>query len=144
MLICTLPMLHGKMYVANSPSLIAAAMRHGDISSMPFQIEASSAVLDLPKHHIDTIMQPAILHHLEQTMAANLRQDALYKMTRASLKYLAGVLNTINPISPLEESDGFEWIKGVLTMATATALYGKDNMWTAEMLDDLWCEEHAP
>lgn len=140
--ICTLPMLHGKMYVANSPSLIAAAMRHGDISSMPFQIEASSAVLDLPKHHIGAIMQPAILHQLEQTMAANLRQDALQKINHASLGYLAGVLNTINPTSPLEESDGFEWIKGALTMATATALYGKDNMWTAEMFEDLWCEDY--
>ncbi|KXH26364.1 prostacyclin synthase [Colletotrichum nymphaeae SA-01] len=129
------------MYVANSPSLIAAAMRHGDISSMPFQIEASSAVLDLPKHHIGTIMQPAILHQLEQTMAANLRQNALQKMNHASLGYLAGVLNTINPASPLEESDGFEWIKGALTMATATALYGKDNMWTAEMFEDLWTFE---
>ncbi|KAL0765536.1 hypothetical protein CaCOL14_011760 [Colletotrichum acutatum] len=139
--ICTLPMLHGKMYLANSPSLIAAAMCHGDISFEPFQIEASSAVLDLPKHHIDTLMQPGILHQIEKTMAANLRQDALQKMNHAALKYLAGMLNAINPINPLEEPDGFEWIKGILTMATATALYGKDNMWDAKMLEDLWTFE---
>ncbi|KAK1621445.1 prostacyclin synthase [Colletotrichum phormii] len=129
------------MYVANSPSLIAAAMCHGDISFEPFQIEASSAVLDLPSHHIDTLMQPGILHHIEKTMAANLRQDALQKMNRAALEYLAGVLMTINTKSPLEESDGFEWIKGAVTMATATALYGKDNMWDAEKLEDLWTFE---
>ncbi|KAL2877002.1 hypothetical protein SGCOL_007837 [Colletotrichum sp. CLE4] len=74
-------------------------------------------------------------------MAANLRQDALQKMNRAALEYLAGVLNTINTKSTLEESEGFEWIKGTVTMATATALYGKDNMWHVEKLEDLWTFE---
>ncbi|OHF03164.1 prostacyclin synthase [Colletotrichum orchidophilum] len=139
--ICTLPILHGKMYVANSPYLIAAAMCHGDISFEPFLIEASSVVLDLPKHHHDIFLQPGVLGQVGKTMASNLRQEALQKMNYAALEYLAGVLNTINLMSALELPDWFQWIKGTLSMATATALYGNDNMWDAEKLEDLWTFE---
>ncbi|KAK6222436.1 prostacyclin synthase [Colletotrichum tabaci] len=139
--ICTLPMLHGKMYVANSPSLIAAAMRHGDISFEPFQIEASAAVLDLPPHHKDKFLQPGVLSHVEKTMASNLRLDPLQKMNFAALQHLAGKLNDIDATSALSLCDGYAWTKGVLSMATTTALYGKENMWDVEKLEDLWTFE---
>ncbi|KAJ0164669.1 7-alpha-hydroxycholest-4-en-3-one 12-alpha-hydroxylase [Colletotrichum tanaceti] len=139
--ICTLPMLHGKMYVANSPSLIAAAMRHADISFEPFQIEATSAVLGLPPHHKAKFLRPGVLHRVETTMASNLRLDPLRRMNFAALQHMAGNLNAIDAASALRLSDGFDWIKGVLSMATTTALYGKENMWDAENLEDLWTFE---
>ena len=43
--ICTLPVLNGKLYVINSPSLISAAMRSKDLSFVPFSVEFSAGAV---------------------------------------------------------------------------------------------------
>ncbi|KAF6800993.1 prostacyclin synthase [Colletotrichum sojae] len=136
--ICTLPMLHGKMYVANSPGLIAAAMPSHDISPYPFQVEASSAMLGLPQHHVERFTNLEVLHENGKLMATSLVKSAIKGMNTAALGHCADVLNAVQPQAALTVADGWRWIEEVMAMAAAKSLYGKDNPWNASAFQDLW------
>jgi len=51
--ICTLPMLNGKMYLINSPGLIAAGMRNRDLSFDPFSLEFAEGLLGIERKYVD-------------------------------------------------------------------------------------------
>lgn len=131
-------MLHGKMYVANSPGLIAAAMRNNDISPYPFQVEASSAVLGLPQHHVEQFTNLEALHENGKLMATSLVKSAIKGMNTAALGHCADVLNAIQPQTASTVANGWRWIEEVMADAAAKSLYGKENPWNASAFQDLW------
>nr|XP_036587932.1 prostacyclin synthase [Colletotrichum truncatum]KAF6799073.1 prostacyclin synthase [Colletotrichum truncatum] len=136
--ICTLPMLHGKMYVVNSPGLIAAAMRNHNISFYPFQLEGSATIFDFPQHHREMLADIKILQDVGKLMASTLMKESLQAVNNASLGYCAEVLNAIRP-GPMPKSvPVWDWVQEVMAMAAVKALFGKNNMWEKENFEDLW------
>ncbi|KAF4845417.1 7-alpha-hydroxycholest-4-en-3-one 12-alpha-hydroxylase [Colletotrichum siamense] len=133
--ICTLPMLHGKMYLINSPALIAAAMRTSDISFFPIEMEATASILDMPPHHLEKL-GPEVIHHFGKTMATALMKQPLHAINSASLGYCSEVMNAIG--ADPKKLPAWDWIQEVMAMAASRALYGRHNMWDMEKFGDLW------
>ncbi|KAF9876143.1 prostacyclin synthase [Colletotrichum karsti] len=134
--ICTLPMLHGKMYLVNSPALIAAAMRNGNISFYPFQSLASTAIIDLPQRHIEKLNHPEVFHQIGKTMAGTLMKESLQAINAASLGYCSEVLNAFGETP--KTVPAWDWVQEVMAMAAGRALYGRNNMWDVKTFEDLW------
>ncbi|TEA15470.1 7-alpha-hydroxycholest-4-en-3-one 12-alpha-hydroxylase [Colletotrichum sidae] len=135
--IYTLPVLHGKLYVANSPGLIAAAMRHSDISFYPIQIEATTGIVGLPPHLVEVLGRTSVFQQIKKLMATSLMKEPLRETKSAALAHCSEVLNSIKPQTPLETADGWGWIQATMAMAAAKALYGRNNMWDVERFEDM-------
>ncbi|KAI8651201.1 hypothetical protein NCS55_01363700 [Fusarium keratoplasticum] len=131
--ICTLPMLHGKMYIINAPDLITAAMKNGDISFDPFLLEVPVGLFGLSKKLSDIIEQRHVIDGLLNVIHYTLMGDHLSRMNITALTKMMQTLNDVGP-SPVEVSDAYEWSWDVLGNATMVAIFGEKNPLTPEHL----------
>ncbi|RSL50929.1 hypothetical protein CEP54_011692 [Fusarium duplospermum] len=131
--ICTLPMLHGKMYVINSPDLITAAMKNGDISFDPFLLEVPVGLFGLSKKISNIIEQRHVIDGLLNVIHYTLMGDHLSRMNITALTNMMQTLNDVGP-NPAEVSDAYEWSWDVLGNATMVAIFGEKNPLTPEHL----------
>ncbi|KAM0335117.1 hypothetical protein ACHAQA_000153 [Verticillium albo-atrum] len=136
--ICTLPMLNGKMYVINSPSLITAALRNNDISFEPFPLELSSGIMGITARHLRIIEPRPIQSELMHAIHSSLTGEPLSDLYVAALETLALTLNRIKPGTTLAVPDSFLWLRKLMTLATMTALFGEKNPIMPEHVDLLW------
>ncbi|KAF4441573.1 7-alpha-hydroxycholest-4-en-3-one 12-alpha-hydroxylase [Fusarium austroafricanum] len=133
--ICTLPMLNGKIYVINSPDLIQAALRNNDISFDPFLIEFSKAMWGLSKNAVGLISNDDYLKEGLSLIHSSLTGEPLYELNISALTCLMSYLNRIQV---LRKPDVFDWLRDILTDASATALFGEKNTLTVEHSHLLW------
>lgn len=137
--ICTLPMLHGQVYVINSPSLIAAAMRNRNLSFDPFSLEFAESAMGMTRQHVEIFSREGVMDEVNNVIHASLTGDNVYQMNRRALADVADVLNDIKPESSLDVPDVFEWLRNLMSLATMTALYGKNNPMGKEGIEQIWC-----
>lgn len=136
--ICTLPMLNGKLYVINSPSLIQAALRNNDISFDPFIVEFSKGIFGQNEKQVEVISRPTVMKELLDIIHSSLLGEPLHRLNVVALEKMMGHINVIQPNSPAAIPDAFIWIRDMMTEATAVALFGKKNPITPEHVHLLW------
>ncbi|CAM1505894.1 Fc.00g115310.m01.CDS01 [Cosmosporella sp. VM-42] len=130
--VCTLPMLHGKMYVINSPDLVISAMRNIDVSFDPFLIEFSAGMLGLSDKLVKIIEKKHVMDGLMHIIHTSLMGEPLYKMNVVALTNLMKTLNGIGPDSMIAVSDSWTWTQELMAVATMEALFGEKNPYKAE------------
>ncbi|KAF7556298.1 hypothetical protein G7Z17_g1523 [Cylindrodendrum hubeiense] len=136
--ICTLPMLNGKLYVINSPSLIQSALRNNDVSFDPFLIEFSKGMFGLTPTLLEAISQDSLMKELLETISSTLMGESLHKLNVVALTSLIQHLNAVQAGTPFIVADSFLWIRDIVTEATTRALFGEMNPFTAEHIPHLW------
>ncbi|KAF4974548.1 hypothetical protein FZEAL_8572 [Fusarium zealandicum] len=136
--ICTLPILNGKLYLINSPSLIQAALRNTDIAFDPFIIEFSKGMFGLNQKQVGIIARKEVMKELFDVIHATLLGDPLHRLNMAALTKLMTYLNRIPPTTTVAVPNSFMWVRDVFTEATATALFGEKNPLTSEHVHHLW------
>ena len=122
-------MLHGKIYVINSPDLISSALRNSDISFDPFLIEFSEGLFGLNKRSIEVIAQKSVIDELIDTIHTSLMGEPLYKMNVVALTEL---MKTVNRIETIDIPETYPWIWDLMGNATMLALFGSKNPITLE------------
>lgn len=125
-------MLHGKMYVINSPDLVHAAMKNLDISFEPFLLEFSVGLLGLSGKIIRIIEQRHVMDALMGVIHSTLMGESLSKMNLQALTVVAETLNAVQKDSPILISDTYIWMWEFMGVATMIALLGRKNPYTAE------------
>lgn len=125
-------MLHGKMYVINSPELITAAMKNIDISFDPFLIEFSVPLLSLNDKIVKIIEKPVIMQSLMRIIHTSLMGEPLAQLNVAALAKIMETFNNIQPESQLVISDIYTWLWNVTGDATMRALFGEKNPITSQ------------
>jgi hypothetical protein len=136
--ICTLPMLNGKMYVINSPTLISAATRCKELTFEPFVLEFTTGVLGLSKRHIEVYSKPGFLESVTPVVHSSMTGDELRKMMARGLTRLSSVLNAIKPGTTLEVDNSLRWFRDVMSQAIMYSLFGKNNPMGPEEIAALW------
>lgn len=109
--ICTLPMLHGKMYIINSPDLIISAMKNQQISFDPFLLEFSQGTLGLHENTMRVISNKEVIDELLFTIHNTLMGEPLYKMNVVALTNL---MENLNNKTTIEVSDTYDWMWKVI------------------------------
>ncbi|KAK3935473.1 cytochrome P450 [Diplogelasinospora grovesii] len=136
--ICTLPMLNGKLYVINSPTLISAAMRSRDLSFDPFSIEFAEGALGLTKEHTKLFSQPGFMDEVNKVIHSSMTGDSLKQMMARGLADIAGKLNAIGAKESVEVENSFVWLRDIMSKAVMWALYGEKNPWTEDAIAAIW------
>lgn len=147
--IATLPMLNGKVYVIWSPVLAQAALRNPDMTFDVFALEFAQRVFGASDDAVARLRgerndggvaagdhMRRILHPLKAALAG----QHLFRMNVKALNYVAERLNAIDPAGGLEVENLYDWLRQLMTMATAEALYGAQNPARKEpgILDAEW------
>lgn len=144
MAIATLPMLNGKVYAIWSPSLVQAAMRNKNMTFDVFGIEFAQRVMGITDEAAAIIKGPGGVEEslAPETMAAikvAMTGQNLYRMNVSALTFIATRLNTFGPT--VDVPNLYRWLRELMTMATAEALYGPSNNPLREdpsLIDALW------
>ncbi|KAK7429792.1 hypothetical protein QQZ08_003637 [Neonectria magnoliae] len=134
--ICTLPMLNGKLYVINSPSLIQSALRNNDISFDPFLTEFSKGMFGQDDRQIAIVDR--VMKEVLDIVHSTLLGEPLHKLNTTTLKLLMKPLNFMQPNASVQVPNAFLWIRDNTTEAITTALFGEKNPITAEHVHHLW------
>ncbi|KAJ3544468.1 hypothetical protein NM208_g3026 [Fusarium decemcellulare] len=130
--ICTLPMLHGKMYVINSPDLISAAMKNTHISFNAFLKEVPVGLLGLDQRLADIASDQRVIDSLIHVIHSTLTGEPLYRMNVQVLSAIMGKFNGIPLGTGAEVDDTYEWIWDIMFPAGMHALFGEKNPFTSE------------
>lgn len=138
--IATLPILGGKLYVIFDPAIIQSAYRKKTLSFEPFAAEfAQREVLisdETQRKMKETRLVPDFFAVLHPAMTG----DHIHRMNATALNCIAKDINSIGEGNNMEHANLWLWLRDVVTMATAEALYGPDNPMRQEpsLLNDLW------
>ncbi|KXX78948.1 Cholesterol 7-alpha-monooxygenase [Madurella mycetomatis] len=133
--ICTLPVLTGKIYVINSPTLISAAMRNKALSMFPFVELFSANALGMSEVEKAKLKDPAYLTTAMQPIHESLMREPLREMARAGLKRIAADLNSVGSS---DVPDALGWLRDVICQAVVAAIYGEKNPMTPEVHRHIW------
>jgi len=127
------------MYMVWDPSLIQGILKSRDISMFPFAVEFWAKFAGVSKEHLDRLDQ-ARLPRLFQEMHAAIRGPPLLAMNVNALEHVAKELNSVESGRVVEMENMYTWMRDFLSLATATALYGKHNPFAKNpaLLEDLW------
>ncbi|KAK1751623.1 cytochrome P450 [Echria macrotheca] len=135
--ICTLPMLNGKLYLINSPSLISAAMRNRDLSFDPFAVEFSVKLLDIEEKWYRAWMEPGWYQSMTDVIHASLTGENLRVMKAACYRELAATLNGYD--QTIEIKNAYDWLALIVPRAFNKALFGaQHNPMTDEAIQAIW------
>ncbi len=147
MAIATLPMLGGKVYVAWSPSVVQSALRSKHMTFDVFSLEFAQRVFGLSDDtmkilwgngKIEETVVPEIMHSIKAAMM----NQHLFRMNVRALTYVAERINAIDERG-LDIDDLYPWLRHLMGMATAEALYGHENPTRKDpsILDSTWYDE---
>jgi hypothetical protein len=129
--IATLPVLSGKIYSIWSPALIQSALRNRNLTFDVFGIEFAQRVFDLDDDAMKIIRGPGSVeesssHEVMMAIKPAMNGQNLYRMNVRALSYVAGRLDA-TAADGLRVDNLYLWLRGLMTMATAEALYGSHN-----------------
>ncbi|KAF4997082.1 hypothetical protein FDECE_12193 [Fusarium decemcellulare] len=116
--ICTLPMLHGKMYVINSPDLISAAMKNNNVSFNPFLKEVPVGLFGLSPKLVGIASDQRVIDALVNVIHSTLMGDPLAEMNVRALFKVMTTFNDIKPGTEANVDDIHEWIWDVMFPAS--------------------------
>ncbi|MBE3043583.1 hypothetical protein IMZ48_13635 [Candidatus Bathyarchaeota archaeon] len=126
-------MLNGWIYVINSPPLIAAAMRHRNLSFDPFALEFSANVLGMTaEQHAAFFTQMDNYHEVNRLIHRSLAGEDVLRMAVSALASIAGTVNGIGPGAGLVAPDAYGWLSVEMFMASTNALFGRNNPFAPE------------
>lgn len=142
MAIATLPILNGKLYGVWDPVLIQSVYRNRNLSFAPFAVEFAQRELGFNNETLkllqnDTSLIPEFFEGIHVAMTAKY----LHRMNANALSYISDSLNGLcKGGEPYECTNFFIWVRDLMTMATAEALYGPGNPFRkdASLMRDTW------
>ncbi|KAK2043622.1 cytochrome P450 [Colletotrichum somersetense] len=141
MAIATLSILNGKLYGIWDPTLVQAVFRNRNLSFEPFAVEFAQRELGFSNAILKTVQEstlvPDFFEGIHQSMAA----DNLHRMNANALAYVSDALDDVCKGSEAYEATNlFAWMRDLMTMATAEALYGPHNPLRkdASLMEDIW------
>ncbi len=138
--ICTLPVLHGKLYVINSAALISAAQRSQTLSFYPFVELFSQNALGLSKREVERFSEPGYIAAASKPIHPSLMGEPLRDLVFAGLTKIAAEFNAIGAGEGLKDRDVIGWLREVLSQAVMVAVYGEEkNPMTPEVHSNVWC-----
>ncbi|KAH8666526.1 cytochrome P450 [Xylariales sp. PMI_506] len=138
---CTLPVLSGKVYVLNSPGLIAAGLRASTLSHDYHLKKSLGAVAPLSKQARAVLQQDEFFQAWAKAVHGSMNAASLISMETTALTYIYQQLNDLPMYVGIE--DTFLWILNVFTKSTIAAVLGAKNPWkdTRALLKKYWIFE---
>ncbi|KAK0646535.1 cytochrome P450 [Cercophora newfieldiana] len=137
--ICTLPMLGGKIYLINSPSLIAAAMRNRELSFDPFAIDFAEGLLGIERKYVDGLFAtPGWVQTMTDTIHAALAGENVRAMKAACYREVAKTLNGYERGQTMEVANSYEWLALMVPRAFTRALFGEKNPFDDRSIQAVW------
>jgi len=138
--ICTLPMLNGKVYVVNSPALIAASMRNRELSFDPFALEFAEGLLGIERKHVDELFgKPGWVQTMTDTIHSAFSGENVRQMKAACYQELASSLNSLEPGQTLGIANSYDWLALLVPRAFTKVLFGAKNPFTDRTIQAIWC-----
>lgn len=136
--ICTIPVLHRKLYIINKPSLIHAANRNNDISFQPLIEDAYKKGFALDDKQMTVVKSETERNELMAIMRSTLTGEPLRLLNVAALGHLMDVLNGVGSRDGLVVPDTSLWLRRHLTTSTSRGFYGEKNPLTDEHYHLTW------
>ncbi|KAI1808931.1 cytochrome P450 [Daldinia bambusicola] len=124
--IYTLPLLHRKVYVINSPTLVQAAFANRRLSFMPFVVDFVRRMDELSPsaRGIYADIHPQVM----QSISTHMTGKQLKRMNSVQLKEFLPYLPEDGVV--LEVENLWFWLRDILTVGTTSMLFGaRDNPW---------------
>ncbi|KAI1477443.1 cytochrome P450 [Daldinia eschscholtzii] len=124
--IYTLPLLHRKVYVINSPTLVQAAFANRRLSFMPFVVDFVKRMDELSPaaRGIYGEIHPQVM----QSISTHMTGKQLKRMNSVQLKEFLPYLPENGVV--LEIENLWFWLRDILTVGTTSMLFGAtDNPW---------------
>lgn len=126
----TLPMLNGKMYILNEPSLISAAFKARTLSFDPYLLNTIQYLIPISDSAMEIFRRDDFFHPWTKIVYSKMTGTDLFKM---NIVVLTDVFDKINHLPRnMEVEDTFIWSRSMLTLSTVTSLLGKDNPWSKD------------
>ncbi|RGP74625.1 prostacyclin synthase [Fusarium sporotrichioides] len=141
--IATLPILGGKLYVIFDPTIVQSAYRKKTLSFEPFAAEFAQRELLLSDRVQDKLKNTNLVPDFFAAIHPAMTGDHLHRMNANALNYISKDINNIGGQGNLEQANLWLWLRDLVTMATAEALYGSKNPLRQDhgLLDDVWTFE---
>ncbi|KAL6916366.1 hypothetical protein FSHL1_007814 [Fusarium sambucinum] len=141
--IATLPILGGKLYVIFDPAIIQSAYRKKTLSFEPFAAEFAQRELLLSDRVQDKLKNTNLVPEFFAAIHPAMTGDHIHRMNANALNYISNDINKISGYGKLEHANLWLWLRDLVTMATAEALYGSKNPLRHDnsLLDDVWTFE---
>jgi len=129
--IATLPMINGKLYVLNDPTMAQAAFRHKNLSFDAFTLEFVQRIVSVSDESMVPVRfagdgkTPSFLHQLVKELHGAMTDKYLNKMNANALNSVALAVNGFG--KTFEPDSLFYWLRTMMTLATSDTLYGSHN-----------------
>ncbi|KZL75264.1 prostacyclin synthase [Colletotrichum tofieldiae] len=144
MVIATLPILSGKVYGIWDATLIQSVYRNRHLSFEPFAVEFAQRELGFNNAILKVIQESTLIPEFFDGIHKSMNADNLHRMNANALAYVSGALDDVCKGSEaFETTNLFVWVRDLMTMATAEALYGPHNPMRkdASLMHDAWVFE---
>lgn len=126
----TLPMLNGKMYIINDPSLISAAFRARTLSFDPLLLTTIKYMIPISEEASNVFKSDEFFHPWSKVIYSKMNGTELLKM---NVVVLSDIFDKINHLPQnMEVENTFVWFRSLLTLSTITSLLGRDNPWNKD------------
>lgn len=142
--IATLPILGGKTYAIWDPALIQSALRQKTLSFEPFAVDFVQTMLGMSdKSYVafrDTPERPSLVPEFFEALHLTVRGEPLHRMNANALNYISDRLDSLSGEKTTDVNNFYIWLRELMTLATTTALLGKDNplLHDGDLVDHLW------
>ncbi|KAI0386949.1 hypothetical protein F5Y04DRAFT_288748 [Hypomontagnella monticulosa] len=149
--IYTLGVPRSKIYIVNSPSLVAAIDRRSKtISFAPYVVQFAKRILDPSQHAVEALekdlleengpvgLRPETLKVMHDSLAPG---DRLQAITQVMLKTVTSLVKPPHSIGRDSRIKLFDWTRRIVTRASTDAVYGAENPFKdAAVYDGFWYE----
>ncbi|KAK4044691.1 hypothetical protein C8A01DRAFT_12010 [Parachaetomium inaequale] len=126
--ICTLPVLADKLYVINSATLIAAALRCPSLSFDPFVVLFSRNALAAGREDVQRLRDPGYVRSVKKSFYPSMSGEPLRGVVGAALREVAGAVNQLGRGGGgggvCEMPNVGDWLREAISRAVVAALYG--------------------
>ncbi|KAJ0359266.1 hypothetical protein COL154_008410 [Colletotrichum chrysophilum] len=138
--IATLPILGGKVYGVWCPMLGQAVHRNKDLSFEPFALEFAQRELGFDNDTLKILRDSTLMPEFFDGIHAGMTPTNVRRMNANALRYVAKVLEDIPAGEAFETTNFFLWVRNLMTLATAEALYGPANPLAkdASLMEEVW------
>jgi len=136
--ICTLPMMNGKMYIINKPSLVSVAMRNRALDFDEFSLEFGRFILGIPNEQFKALKQPGVIDDFNRVAQAAMTGDKLTRMNVRAMRHMGSELSAVPRGEGLRIENLMDWCSDTLGTASNLALLGKNNPLTCEDVRLFW------
>ncbi|KAF9878224.1 prostacyclin synthase [Colletotrichum karsti] len=138
--IATLPILNGKLYGVWDPVLIQSIYRNKDLSFEPFAVEFAQRELGFDNDTLKILSNGVLLPQFFEGIHAAMTPRNVRRMNANALRHVAKVLEDIPDGKAFESANFYVWVRDLMTIATAEALYGPENPIRKDesLLEQVW------